>query len=120
MYIGKVAKLTGASRKAIRHYEDIGLLSDIERRGSYRLYNGHHVTIIDMIKRAQALGFKLAEIAPMVRLKHQENKFPLALANLAIDEKRAELQRQIDQAKQAHLELGQLKSQLTQLFSTTT
>jgi len=30
MYIGEVAKLTGASVKAIRHYEALGLLGQVE------------------------------------------------------------------------------------------
>jgi MerR family copper efflux transcriptional regulator len=95
MYIGKVSTLTGASRKAIRHYEEIGLLRDIERLGSYRIYNEHHIVIIDMIKRAQALGFKLADIAPLVVTKHQGNRFPLEIAHQAIEKKRADIKLEI-------------------------
>ncbi len=117
MYIGKVSTLTGASRKAIRHYEDIGLLPDIERLGSYRIYNEHHIVIIGMIKRAQKLGFKLAEIAPMVIEKHQENRFPLDIAHQAIEKKRDDIKLQIQQAKQLDKALESLKSELTHLFT---
>ncbi len=39
LYIGKVAKITGASCKAIRHYESIGLIPISQRRGKYRVYS---------------------------------------------------------------------------------
>ena len=117
MYIGKVSTLTGASRKAIRHYEEIGLLPDIERSGNYRIYNEHHIVIIGMIKRAQTLGFKLSEIAPLVLSKHQENRFPLDIAHHAIDEKRAKIKLEIQQAEQLDKELVSLKNELENLFS---
>ncbi|UVM07996.1 hypothetical protein LOY25_12370 [Pseudomonas laurylsulfatiphila] len=36
----------------------MGLLSP-QRRGSYRLYTAHHLTLVQMIRTAQAVGFKL-------------------------------------------------------------
>ena len=116
MYIGKVSKITGASRKAIRHYEEIGLLLDIERLGSYRIYNEHHIVIIGMIKRARKLGFKLADIAPLVGAKQQGNQFPLDIAHQAIAEKRAEIQLAIQQARQLDKALEALKAELDHLF----
>jgi len=117
MFIGKVSALTGASRKAIRHYEEIGLLANIERSGNYRIYNKHHIVIIGMIKRAQALGFKLAEIAPLVISKHQKHRFPLEIALQAIEEKRTKIKSEIQQAKQLDKALASLKSELDHLFS---
>ena len=117
MYIGKVSVLSGASRKAIRHYEELGLLPDIGRLGNYRIYNQHHIVIVSMIKRAQRLGFKLAEIAPLIASKHQENRFPLEIANHMIEEKRAKVKLEIQQAKQRDKELVLLKSELYNLFS---
>jgi len=37
MLIGRVSELTGATRKAIRHYESIGLITPPDRKGSYPL-----------------------------------------------------------------------------------
>ncbi|PCH65142.1 MAG: MerR family transcriptional regulator [Gammaproteobacteria bacterium] len=119
MYIGKVSKLTGASRKAIHHYEEIGLLQGIVRSGKYRTYNEHHVVIISMIKRAQALGFTLAEIEPLVLTKHAENRFPLDLANAAIEEKRAKIKLEIQKAKEIDSGLSSLKKELQVLFTNT-
>lgn len=66
MYIGEVAKLTGASLKAIRHYEALGLLGAVSRLGSYRVYAANDLLLIQLIKQAQGLGFRLAELAPLL------------------------------------------------------
>lgn len=109
--------LTGASRKAIHHYEEIGLLQGVVRSGKYRTYNEHHIVIIAMIKRAQTLGFKLADIAPLVLAKHAENRFPLNIANTAIDEKSAQIKREIKKAKEIDRGLASLKKELNELFT---
>jgi MerR family copper efflux transcriptional regulator len=62
MYIGELAKLSGASAKAIRHYESLGLLGRVERQGVYRVYDTQDVQVVQWIKQAQSLGFRLAEI----------------------------------------------------------
>jgi len=116
MYIGKVSTLTGATRKAIRHYEEMGLLLGIERLGSYRVYNEHHILIIEMIKRAQTLGFKLADMVPLLVAKQPSGRFPLDIAHQAIEEKRAQIKLEIKQAKQLDKALVALKGELDHLF----
>ena len=69
MYIGKVSKKTGASIKAIRFYEEIGLLNDVMRSGKYRVYNEDHVTLILLILKAKPLGFRLSEMKDFVGRK---------------------------------------------------
>jgi DNA-binding transcriptional MerR regulator len=61
MYIGELARLSGCTAKAIRLYEQLGQLTP-QHRGSYRLYMAHHLTRVQMIRTAQAVGFKLWEI----------------------------------------------------------
>ncbi|WP_137935715.1 MerR family transcriptional regulator [Chitinivorax sp. B] len=62
MYIGEVSRRTGASVKAIRHYETLGLLGQVPRAGKYRRYTDRDVVWIKLIKQAQTLGFRLAEL----------------------------------------------------------
>ncbi|MBY0443856.1 MAG: MerR family transcriptional regulator [Burkholderiales bacterium] len=62
MYIGELAKLTGASPKAIRHYESLGLLGAVQRSGAYRVYADRDVLLLRLIRQAQVLGFKLSEL----------------------------------------------------------
>jgi DNA-binding transcriptional MerR regulator len=61
MYIGELAKLTGCTPKAIRLYEQLGLLTP-QRRGSYRLYTAHHLRLVQMIRRAQVLANQGIEV----------------------------------------------------------
>lgn len=117
MYIGQVAVLTGATRKAIRLYEELGLFPSPERTGNYRTYSQHHLTIIGMIKRAQALGFKLSELSPLIELKLQTGQFPLEYAAEAIERKRAEVKGQIDRLMALDDNLLKLKADLPRLAS---
>ena len=116
MYIGEVSKLTGASKKAIHHYEALGLLSKVPRLGKYRIYDKHHVIIISMIKKAQSLGFKLSELLPMIEVKAKENRFPVEVAINAIKKKQKHIRIEIEQAKQLDIELGLLKQELIDQF----
>lgn len=60
--IGQASRQSGVSAKAIRHYEALGLIPRVPRRGSYRLYQAAHIDAIRLIRRAQSLGFTLAEL----------------------------------------------------------
>jgi MerR family transcriptional regulator, copper efflux regulator len=65
MQIGTLAKATGASPKAIRLYEEIGLLPAVGRHGAYRVYRNEHLQLVKWIKQAQGLGFKLSELGAL-------------------------------------------------------
>ncbi len=116
MYIGQVSNITGASRRAIRHYEDLNLIHPPLRAGSYRVYDDHHIIVINLIKRAQSLGFKLSELVPILEAKKAKNTFPLELAFKGIDGKREELKHQILVAKRTDKALLNLKQELTEVF----
>lgn len=66
MYIGEVSRLSGASAKAIRHYEAMGLLGRVQRAGTYRCYEQDDVERIGLIRQALALGLRLAELQPVL------------------------------------------------------
>lgn len=61
IFIGEASKLSGASIKAIRHYDSLGLLPSIRRAGSYRVFTEREINTIKLIKQAQEVGFKLSE-----------------------------------------------------------
>ncbi|PMN87529.1 MerR family transcriptional regulator [Enterovibrio norvegicus] len=69
MYIKEASELSGATQRAIRLYESLGLLN-VSRSGKYRVYSEANINSIKMIKEAQALGIKLSEI---VGLKDDED-----------------------------------------------
>ncbi|HKQ35399.1 MAG TPA: Hg(II)-responsive transcriptional regulator [Nitrospiraceae bacterium] len=68
--IGRVAKLAGVNVETIRYYQRRGLLAEPEKpHMGYRRYLADSVRHIRFIKRAQALGFTLEEIAELLRLE---------------------------------------------------
>src|SRR5205809_2839973 len=89
--IGKVAAIAGASPKAIRHYESLGLMPAPRRRGKYRIYSESDVFLVHVLKHGQTLGFRLAEMKGLVSEKVARKRFPLELANALFDRKRSEL-----------------------------
>lgn len=97
MLIGRVSELTGATRKAIRHYESIGLITPPDRKGSYRIYNDHDVMVISMICRAKTLGFSLFEIKDIVSKKTREKKLPIDLVCRLIDKKISDLKQEAEE-----------------------
>jgi MerR family transcriptional regulator, copper efflux regulator len=68
--IGDVSKQSGVGIEALRFYEKQGLLSHATRTQSgYRLYGAEVFERLEFIKRAQVLGFSLAEIAHIIKEK---------------------------------------------------
>jgi DNA-binding transcriptional MerR regulator len=117
MHIGKISELTGASRKAIRHYEAIGLLPAPERVGKYRVYTDMDVVLITIIKRAQSVGFSLAQLSGLISYKAKHNQFPLAIALDLIRQKRDELSREQARLQKLNEDLNALQDELNTIFA---
>ncbi len=117
LYIGKVAEITGASRKAIRHYEALGLLPPPTRRGSYRVYNGKDVFMVHVIKHAQSYGFTLAELHELVAAIGKQERFPLKVALDAVQRKRAAVRRQVADLRVLDRRLAGLLADIKKHFS---
>jgi DNA-binding transcriptional MerR regulator len=94
LLIGDVAKRTGVTAPTIRYYEGIGLLPSPARSGAgYRRYSDGTIEELRFIRKAQALGFSLDEIAEILQLS-RSGKAPcshvLSLAHqhlAAVDER---------------------------------
>ena len=54
--IGELARVTGVSTRALRHYEDRGLLVPERTPGGYRVYSGEDVARVAQIKTMIAAG----------------------------------------------------------------
>ncbi|MCK1792780.1 MerR family transcriptional regulator [Pseudomonas violetae] len=120
MFIGRLATLTGCTPKAIRLYEQMGLINEPQRQGRYRIYNAHHVEIVHLIRKAQNAGFKLAEMSPLISAKNQLKAFPLALANDAVDAKRQQIDEKITELQALDLHLLELKEEMNSMFGPAT
>lgn len=66
MYIGEVSKKTGLSIKAIRLYEEKGLILPPPRNGKYRVYGDSHIEILNLIKEAKLLGVTLSQLKELI------------------------------------------------------
>ena len=76
MYIGEVAKITGLTIKAIRLYEERGLIMAPPRSGRYRIYNQVHIDLLTLIKEAKALGASLGQLKEVIVYHNGEVDWP--------------------------------------------
>lgn len=108
MYINKLAKVTGATARAIRLYEALGLLQ-VSRRGSYRWYNAEHQQLVMLIKEAQQLGVSLAELQVLLS---SEQQMDWPALQLLLADKQQLLQQQINQAQADLVRLADCQQQI--------
>lgn len=67
--IGKLARDVGIGAGTLRYYEQRGLLPPAQRTAAgYRVYGAAAATRLRFIRRAQALGFSLEEVAELLAL----------------------------------------------------
>ncbi|WP_134051363.1 MerR family transcriptional regulator [Mycobacteroides franklinii] len=99
----ELAELAGTSLRTVRHYHDIGVLGEPERRSNgYKSYGVAHLVRVLQIKRLTGLGLSLKQIADM----DETNEDPQE-ALRALD---AELAATIERLHNVRSELGQILS----------
>ncbi|MFP5020298.1 MerR family transcriptional regulator [Pseudonocardia phyllosphaerae] len=76
----EIAELAGTSLRTVRHYHDIGLLPEPERRANgYKQYVVAHLVRLLKIKRMTDLGFSLPQIAETIDDDEQSTEAVRAL-----------------------------------------
>lgn len=113
--IGQASRHSGVSAKAIRHYESLGLIPSVPRRGSYRLYQAEHIDAIRLIRKAQSLGFTLAELR---QLGTDDCAPDWPRFVLALSRKREALAAEIARLQALDAELAELQTTLPGLIAT--
>lgn len=95
----EIADLAGTSLRAVRHYHEVGLLPEPERRSNgYKQYGVAHLVRVLRIKRLTDLGFSLSQIAAMGDTDdHPAEELRLLDAELAAT---------IDRLQRVRVELG--------------
>ena len=74
LHIGEVAEQTGLSVDAIRFYERSGLLHQpLRSEAGYRLFQDADVQELRFVRRAQALGFSLAEVKELIFIRRHDH-----------------------------------------------
>ncbi|GAA4942677.1 DNA-binding transcriptional MerR regulator [Actinomycetospora succinea] len=100
----QLAELTGTTLRAVRHYHEVGLLEEPERRANgYKQYGVAHLVRVLRIKRLTDLGFSLAQIQEMGDADDHPEQ---ALRTLD-----AELAETIERLQRARVELGLILNQ---------
>jgi DNA-binding transcriptional MerR regulator len=111
--ISDLANECGITTRAIRHYEDQGLISP-ERQGTQRLYHARDKVRLHLILRGKRIGFSLSEIKEIINLydlPHGEEKQKQLLQE-KISERRAKLIQQQNDINSMLQELDTIKSKL--------
>lgn len=104
--IGEVSRLSGVGIEALRFYEKQGLLGRPARTESgYRLYDPEVLERLEFIKRAQVLGFSLADIARIISHKHA-GQSPCAEVRDVVRARLAEIDERIRQMRRYRNELA--------------
>ncbi|AQP53774.1 hypothetical protein CBF34_08375 [Vagococcus penaei] len=91
--IGQVAKFCGVSRKALRFYEELGIIKPdrVCPETGYRYYNHDTMMLIPIIKYYKQMGFKLQEMTGVGEKGtcfYHEKNFVTKLDELAEEERR--------------------------------
>ena len=66
MRIGELARRTGATRKALRYYEEVGLLGADRLPNGYRDYDERDVRLVTEVRALNSLGIRADQARPFV------------------------------------------------------
>ena len=109
MLIGDLATQAGLSAKAIRFYEQAGLLPQPPRTsGGYRDYPLGAVDRLAFIRHAQAAGFTLADIRSVLTIR-DSGQAPCQHVSVLIDEHLSQVERRIAELTRARDALKDLQ-----------
>lgn len=96
LQVGDIAREAEVNIQTVRYYERRGLVLPHGRSsGGYRLYTTDAVRVVRFIKRAQALGFSLDEVAELLELRRDARgsaRNVRALASVKVADINARLQ----------------------------
>jgi MerR family transcriptional regulator, copper efflux regulator len=108
MRIGELAEQAGISTKAIRYYEQIGILTPPARTPSgYRSYDPSALGRLGFVRAAQAVGLTLGEIRQIIAFR-DNGQAPCAHVTGLLQRRTAELDARIAELQQLRGELRQL------------
>lgn len=109
--IREVAKEFGLTTRALRYYEEIGLLSPVRTSTNQRLYNRKEIVKIKLIERGKRYSFSLEEIKEMILLFDidRSGKTQLKRTIQYGKEKTKEINARINELKQVKKEIKHLE-----------
>lgn len=82
MKIGELARKTGKSVRALRHYEELGLVKPERSEGGFRLYGADGLARVYWISKLQDMGFSLAQVQGLIATVESSGTAPEAMQSL--------------------------------------
>lgn len=118
--ISDLSRELDITTRAIRFYEEQGLLTP-ERRGLERIYSARDKVTLKLILRGKRIGFSLAECRELIALYDPSsgNLKQLNSMLVKIAERRAQLEQQMLDIQQMHLELDTAQERCEQALAAT-
>ena len=108
MNIGKVAKLSELTVKAVRYYDNIGLVKPFQKTiNGYREYNEKDVLKLKFVGKARKFNFSIDECRELLSLYENESRPSKVVKKLTL-EKISQIDKKLQQ-------LQNLKDELTYL-----
>ena len=83
MYITEISKKLKITTRAIRHYEEIGIISSKRLANNYRYFDDINVDKLKFLARARKLGFSLQECKELIKLFQNNNRKSESVRNIA-------------------------------------
>ena len=115
MRIGELAEQAGISTKAIRYYEQIGILTPPARTASgYRTYDQAALGRLGFVRAAQAVGLTLGEIRQIIAFR-DHGQAPCAHVTDLLQRHAADLDLRIQELQQLRGVLGDLAKRASAL-----
>jgi len=106
--IGEVSQRTGLSVKALRYYEDIGVLAAPQRTaGGYRDYGTDVLGRLEFVRAAQAVGLTLGEIREVIAFRERGDVPCNHVLDLILHHT-ADVDRRIGELQRLRADLGRL------------
>ncbi len=111
--VGEIARQTGKTTRAIRFYEELGLVVPVGRtKGGFRQYDRSTLVRIYWIDRLQQLGFSLPEVGEFLAALQEQERGPAAM-----DELRAFYSRKLAETRKTIEMMMALESELQESLS---
>ena len=105
--IGDLAKATGKTQRALRLYEELGLLEPETRTaGGFRTYGADALERVRFIGKLQELGFTLQQIQQVHAVTGAAPKAAMEQVRALYADKQAEVATQIERLQQLQRELS--------------
>lgn len=98
MRTGELTRKAGITRKAVRYYEEHGLLHSCRSASGYRDFDASALDVIRTIRAGQRLGLRLDDLRDVLAAVAQGER-PCEELRRLIDEKRAAIRNGIDELR---------------------